>query len=164
MRNLILLAGIILVSCSHSAPNATVTFNNMAKEEEEWAASVFAVFEEAGQPLLGKWAKDVRSIEVERYNTGFLNSDGSVGCSDYRCQMFGWEKALYIKVRIVEQPSMIPPDLNAAGHTLHFFIGGGNQPGFTTTKFPELTGAQQIEAFGESGDSFKPVPKFLMLF
>lgn len=143
---LIIIFLLSLISCTDkneikSQAAVPVYSQNMSPDERAMAAQAFVVFLDACQPLMTKHLTDVESIDIE---SGF-DRDRSVpgdGCLDYRCRDYGWDKQIYIKVKLKDKLYSIPPELKAWGHTLHFYLGGPNKPGITTSKIPELCGKE----------------------
>lgn len=74
---------------------------------------------------------------------------------DYRCDDYGWDKELYIKIKIKDRTEVIPTEARDFGHTMHFYLGGPMNPGITTNKIPELCG---VPSHDDGSDVYIPVP------
>ena len=112
----------------------------MKPGERVIAERAYAVFCDTCKPLMSKYSEDIESIEIENgFDRGGSTPDG--GCSDYRCREYEWDKQIYIKVKLKEKQTIIPPELRAWGHTLHIYLGGPKNPGITVGKLPQLCGA-----------------------
>ncbi|MRR15668.1 MAG: hypothetical protein EG826_04335 [Deltaproteobacteria bacterium] len=130
-----------LINCgSPRSPQIAPTYSQeMSPDERAIAEKAFAVFCEACQPLMGKYALDIESIII---NNGFNREKNMAGdgCLDYRCKEYGWDKQVYVQVKLKNKLAVIPSDIKAQGHTLHVYLGGPKKPGITIGKFPELCG------------------------
>jgi len=119
-----------------------VYHQNLKPDEREIAEKAFIVFCDVCQPLMGKYSSDIESIEIgrgfDRGNISYYKGDN--GCMDYRCRDYGWDKQIYIQVKLKDNTSVIPTELRAWSHTLHFYLGGPQNPGITISKIPELCG------------------------
>lgn len=130
--------------------------DGLSPEELAMAQKAFPIFCQTCQPLMGKYAADIERIEISR---GFDRLEGeglpNNGCMDYRCEEYGWDKQICIKVKIKDRTEVIPKEVRAFGHTLHFYLGGPVNPGITTAKFPELCG---VQSSGDGVDVYIRVP------
>lgn len=125
---------------------------NLNQNELVIAKKAFEVFCQTCHLLTGKYAEDVETVEVSH---GF-NRTKNGSCMDYRCDDYGWDRQIYIKVKIKDRTKIIPDFRGGpSGHTLHFYLGGPKNPGITTTKFPEFCGVQKPS---NGNDTFISVP------
>lgn len=79
-------------------------------------------------PLFTDYADDIESIKI--------NGD-SADCSqpgDYKCDEYGWGQRIKINVKITGDRKVIPVKYRARGHTLHYWLGAGRQPGIMSLK------------------------------
>lgn len=140
---------VLLGSCSQEGKQPSslsvvpVYDDKFSPEEMAMAQKAFPIFCQTCQPLMGEYAADIEWIEIT-HGIDRLEGEGlpNNGCMDYRCDDYGWDKEIYIKVKIKDRTEVIPKEVRAFGHTLHFYLGGPVNPGITTTKFPELCGVQ----------------------
>lgn len=155
---LLLIIGGPLYSCADEKTKPTISpvyDTNFTPSERVMAEKAFDVFCEKCQPLMGKYSKDIESIEISR---GFDREDTSLlnGCVDYRCREYEWDKQIYLKIKLKDRQTVIPKELRAWGHTLHIYLGGPQNPGITIGKFPELCGAPRPSG---SSEAYIPEPK-----
>lgn len=130
-------------------------------EEVEMAKKAFTIFCQTCQPLMGKYASDIERIEITRgFDRLEVDIPGGDGCLDYRCDEYGWDKQIYIKVKIKDRTEVIPTEVRAFGHTMHFFLGGPKNPGITTNKIPELCGAPSND---DGADVYIPAPSLAFI-
>ena len=144
-------------ACSTDEPSVPAAVMNpvystqLSSGDRQMAEKAFGVFCDACQPLMGKYASDIEKMEISE---GF-SRDPKWGCMDYRCRDYEWDKEIYIQVKIKDDTKVIPSDLRAWGHTLHFYLGGPKNPGITTSKIPELCGASRKDG----RDAYISVPE-----
>ncbi|MEN6423011.1 MAG: hypothetical protein ABFD76_13800 [Smithella sp.] len=148
---------LLIFSCgSDSTPNFKPIYDkSLSSSDRIIAENAFAVFCDKCQPLMSKYSNDIESIQVEK---GF--DRGPDGCLDYRCREYGWDKQIYIKIKIKNDPSKIPGSIKARGHFLHFYLGGPKNSGYTVGKFPELCGARKTN---NDYDVYVPEPKLALI-
>jgi len=129
----ILLVGIsVFMGCSTEPVVLKPLYeNNFNQNELVVAKKAFEVFCQTCQPLMGEYAGDIETIEI------------SHGIGGYSIDHYRWDRQVYIKVKIKDRINLIPVDMRAFGHTLHFYLGGPKNPGITTIKFPQLCGVQK---------------------
>jgi len=106
------------------------------------AKKAYAIFSQVAQPLMGEYAGDIESIEVSKgFERTGTTDDAYV---DYRCRDYGWNKQIYIKVKIKDETKSVPDDIGAWGHTEHYYLGGPTNPGITLSKHPQLCGKADL--------------------
>lgn len=153
---LLLIIGGLLYSCADEKAKtkpviSPVYSTSLNPDDRIIAEKAFNVFCEECQPLMGKYSEDIESIVISCHD---IFSDGR--CLDYRCDEYGWEKQIYLKIKLKDKQSVIPNELRSWGHTLHFYLGGPKNPGITTTKFPELCGVTKPT---DGSDTYIPDPR-----
>lgn len=157
----LLMACSFFISCSSPqsaklVPTYSQEFDPNGRVNAEQA---FAIFSEACQPLMGKYSGDIESISIDHGFDREKNMSGD-GCLDYRCREYGWDKQIYIKIKLKDKTDVIPTALRAWGHTLHFFLGGPKNPGITLNKIPELCGKINPNP---GSDIFIPEPRLAFI-
>ena len=115
------------------------------------APQAIEIFFENCPPLQNKHLSDIEQITL---NDGFEKN--KYGCMDYRCEEYGWEKEIHMEVKIKNDIKTFHNEMiYIRGHTLHFWLGGPQNSGITTSKFPEVCGLKR----NKNGDSvYIPVP------
>ncbi len=112
------------------------------------------IFRRKCQPLGGEFWGDVTSIQVEI----------SEESANYR-RARGWKNSVWLRLNYSQDPKFGPSFASGAGvlagHTLHYFLGGGETPGFFASKQSSqyLCGL----SFAEGKDIFVDVPEFKFL-
>jgi len=141
MKKLFIFAMLFLiVGCSSESSQLTPqpSFSEtLTPQEIVVAKSAFDVFCKTCQPLMGEYSGDIEWIKIESYHDCTTDEGAH---HDYRCADYGWDKYIYITLKIIDRTQLIPIDLRAFGHTEHIYIGGPENPGIITIKFPELCG------------------------
>lgn len=137
-----LLFSIFLISACTEEPQVInpIYDNSLNQTQLEAAKKAYVVFCDVCKPLMSEYTGDIEWIKIEK---GFDRSL-SYGCLDYRCRDYGWDKQYYIQVKIKDDTSIIPRELRAWGHTLHYYLGGPKNPGITISKIPELCGKEKV--------------------
>lgn len=79
----------------------------------------------------------------------------------YRTETLGWTNEVRLELVIAGQPHSIPGDIDASGHRLTYYLGGGRSPGILAKK----TQAKQLCPMPAGGgeDSPKPVAELAFL-
>lgn len=108
-----------------------------------------AAFKEACSPLNEHW-RDVKEIRV----------DVTDEFADHRLKR-GWKAYVHVAVRLSEDPATLPAANDqagvVAGHTLHYDLGGGSEPGMLGSKrASQMLCGMPISNSG--ADTFKAVP------
>lgn len=106
----------------------------------ETAKKSYAVFCDVCKPLMNEYTDDIEWVKIEKR---IVRVKG-YGCMDYRCRDYGWDIEYEIQVKIKENPSIIPGELRALGHTIHYYLGGPKNPGINIDKIPELCGKERV--------------------
>jgi len=139
-------------------PLAKLTLINkkISKDQLQRVHAAVKVFQESCPELIGLWDKVVRA-EVA-YSEKNIPEE-----YDYRTKNYGWKKEVQLNVSILDNPSKLPPKYgNAAGHTLWYYLGGGDKPGIIAMK---LQSAQlcPMDMPDPSRDAFLPVAEMAVI-
>ncbi len=107
------------------APPIKFTFDDDSITRDD-AKRAIDIFLENCSPL-NKYLRDFQEINV-RVGKKIV---------DYQPEM-GWTSEIHIQMTVPDEPNYVPrydPRTHViAGHTLHYFIGGGNRPGIVGAK------------------------------
>ena len=115
---------------------------SLAPAELATAKKAYAIFTQVAQPLMGEYSGDIESVEVSKgFERAGTTDDAYL---DYRCRDYGWNKQIYIKVKIKDETKYIHDDIGAWGHTEHYYLGGPSNPGITLSKHPQLCGKADL--------------------
>lgn len=150
LRTLIVAAALLAASGQAGGEPAKVVLTDVPAGLEQVARQAVRAFEDACPLLFEYWA-DVEAAEG-RINTPVV--------APYREDRFGWRREVELRVRIKADPALIPDRYRAWGHTLHYYLGAGHQPGVVAAK------AQSQRLCGlppSSADQHKPVPALLVV-
>ncbi|WP_295448697.1 hypothetical protein [uncultured Thiodictyon sp.] len=148
---------LILISCSRgegktsSAPIKPLYNLRLHRDDLPIAVKAFDVFSQVCQPLMGKFADDIESIEVSEGANCYDLWDQL----DFRCTNFGWDRYFSIKVKIKDHPKYIPNSYKAWNHTIWYSLGGDKNPGIVANKIAQLCG---VRNGGGGGSVDLPVP------
>jgi hypothetical protein len=116
-------AMLMLGACGEDAPAPLdLTFKGMTSDQ---AQQLLGVFHTACPDLLLKYRADVVDATI---------SGGRGFAEGYLHEQYGWRAEATLEVKLADTPGVIPKAFQAAGHTLHFTMGGGGAPGVVTPK------------------------------
>ena len=128
----------------------------LSEKNIPFAKKAIKVFASNCLSLMTAHATDIELISVQG-----IHEKSDYGCVDYRCEDYGWIKTLHVEIKIKDEPTTFSgPMVRIAGHTLHFWIGGPSNPGYTTTKFPQVCGVDEVRGH----DVYVSVPEMKSLW
>lgn len=162
MRKYLLIIVIVTTATGPSLYAADTTYQiisskHLNSHNQKIANQALGLFSKNCLPLMKEHTKDIESITLI---DGAHKSD--YGCMDYRCDDYGWEKELRLKVKIKDTISTFRNDMvRIRGHTLHFWLGGPLNPGVTTSKFPEVCGVSRPL---DGADTYISIPSMGILW
>ena len=84
------------------------------------------IFFKACPKLKGYWL-DIDSVSADPY----IDAGGEF---EYRTEQYGWQHWIHVTMQVSDNPKNIPNRIRAAGHTLHYNLGGGVRPGIIFKK------------------------------
>ena len=126
---------VINLGQTHAQSQFETSYNGEPKffHKAEQAALIFY---ENCPTFLSKYKEDLDSVIItfeELKINGF--------CLSYQCREYGWNEMVTLTTKVNDNPKFIN---EYAGHTLNFKLGGGDKPGASTSKFPEICGVSKI--------------------
>ncbi len=82
---------------------------------------------------------------------------------DYRRKDFGWKNYLVLEIIIKRDTKIIPRKYQVSGHTLTYYIGGGNRSSILTKKIQSQYFCGGFQLNDNSADAFLFVPAMIIL-
>lgn len=130
----------------------TIAIPNERPGDAELVERAVKVFARACPDLFGRFSRDVEKIEAIVYDQPL---------AIYLAEQYGWERNVALRVKLSDEVETIPSSWRASGHTLHYELGAGREPGIRSQK------EQSQLACGFPPDSerdvFTPVPELAFL-
>jgi hypothetical protein len=138
------------VDTAQASPDAAIHWpadTPLSADEQHEAARVIL----AACPGLAKYQQDLtwKSAQVE--DAYFYQQDE-----------YGWKRALYVDIKVADNPHRIPDKARAWGHTLHYAFGGGPHPGVLGKK-PQSRAVCDGRKAASGADWFKPAAALAFL-
>ena len=134
---------------------SSVTVDNQTSMSGADIDRAFDIFKRNCSPLDRYWS-DIQTVRITvRTEYG----------ADHRLAK-GWKTAIHLAIVVPQNPRLIPAANNRvgviAGHTLHYHLGGGSEPGMMGTKrVSQFLCGMPIADNGH--DTFKAVPELAFL-
>jgi hypothetical protein len=150
-----LIIAVVLSVAAHGAAMAGTTVQVSTKTpkiSEQVAVKAVQEFVAACRPLTDKYWVDVVSA------TAVAEDE----IASYRERDYGWSSHVEVVVQISNNPSAIPNDVNAWGHRLYYYLGGGKRPGIIAQKRQSQALCGMTPDAGGK-DVFKAVPGLSVL-
>ncbi|EAB6718104.1 hypothetical protein BO068_005229 [Escherichia coli] len=151
MRKIFIAIAALFSTAAIAGPSVEIQGDAFDRETVE---KVLVEFWKACKPL-AQHLEDVHTIRVE---TG-------EEFAQHRLDK-GWKKSFHIAIPLSEELTSLPksdPEIGAiAGHTLHYHLGGGSQPGMLGSKrvSQKLCG---MTVANDGSDTFKKVPSLRLI-
>jgi len=125
-------AALLLVGCGENEPPKRATINvegTFGKNQAEAIQKALAAFKVACKPLFSDYWGDVASA------TALVGPEiVSGGASTWRHDKFGWQQSIQLEILLKGKLAAVPEAFHADGHTLYYYLGGGDQPGMVVEK------------------------------
>lgn len=136
---------------SHSYTASALTFKLDSDEPPDRAvmAEAIDILMHEACTELGERARDLEGGRVRLFKGGMYGFPG---------ETFGWTRYVEVRILVRDRPTTIPRAWRASGHTLHYYVGGGERPGVAALKdvSHRLCGAMPVHTDGSY--SFIDIP------
>lgn len=117
------------------APKPRIDVGGVAPDKRQMAERAAAILLEECPRLVGNWKHVVGAAATyEAFECPMVERERH--CMNYRAEDYGWPGAVYVQIRLSDaMPAVggLSPG-QVAGHTMHFWLGGGSKPGITVSK------------------------------
>ena len=123
---------VLLLAACDDADDGSIhitAVGDLTPEQGEIVQRAADAFAAACPNLFTRFAKDVESATLS-----VTENDEATRAIDHMYGEYGWDRYVYVAVKIIDRPSQIPNSMRAGGHTLHYFLGGGRVPGARSIK------------------------------
>lgn len=125
-----------VVGCSDPAPDVTIDVQGtFSQSEADVITNAIDAFKQSCKPLFAEYWKDVISATATIEPQIIMTNDGRELKQPF-AEKYGWRDTVHLIIAVADNPEKIPASFNAAGHTLFFRLGGGDQPGVSISKRP----------------------------
>lgn len=155
---------LLVIGCSEPEPDVTIdvkgTFN---QAEADIVTNAINAFKKSCAPLFEEYWQDVISATAGVESQIMDAGEGRTLKMPF-AEKYGWHDTIQLVINVSESPEKIPTQFNAAGHTLYYRLGGGDQPGVSVNKMPSalICGYDNIEVIS-TADLHVSIPAMVSL-
>jgi len=85
------------------------------------------------------------------------------GDFDYRTEEYGWRRYIVVAIKLSNSPETVPNHYSANGHTLRYYVGGGERPGVLAQKLQAQMLCGTMPMRDDGADSFLNWPNMRLI-